>query len=80
MSRAWIEAVRAGDPLHTFAPKAWRTGAEKNVYEPLTAESMIEYRTKEEQQPAAGRDASLVRCIYDCFKDNPSVSSIARPA
>jgi hypothetical protein len=44
---------------------------EKGVYEPLTTEPTIEYRTTEEQQPAAGRDASLVRCIYGYFKDNP---------
>ena len=31
----------------------------------------FEYRTKEEQQPAAGRDESLVQCIYGYFKDNP---------
>src|ERR1022692_905751 len=44
---------------------------EKGVYEPLTADPTIEYRTKEEQQPAAGRDASLAGCIYDYFNLHP---------
>lgn len=61
VSRAWIDAVRAGAPLHASAPAAWRTWVEKGVYEPLTAEPTIEYRTREEQLPAAGRDESLVR-------------------
>ena len=71
VSREWIDAVRAGDPLHASAPAAWRKWMEKGVYEPLTAEPTIEYRTKEEQQPAAGRDESLVQCVYGYFKDNP---------
>jgi hypothetical protein len=71
VSREWIEAVRTGDPLHASAPAAWRKWMEKGVYEPLTAEPTIEYRTTEEQRPAAGRDESLVRCIYGYFKDNP---------
>ena len=80
VSREWIEAVRTGDPLHASAPAAWRKWMEKGVYEPLITEPTIEYRTTEEQQPAAGRDASLVRCIYGYFKDNRTVSSTARPA
>jgi hypothetical protein len=54
VSREWIEAVKAGEPLHTSASAAWRTWVERGVYEPLTAEPTIEYRTKEEQQPGAG--------------------------
>lgn len=71
VSREWIDAVRAGEPLDASAPPTWRTWVEKGIYEPLTAEPTIEYRTKEEQQPAAGRDKSLVQCIYGYFKDNP---------
>ncbi|MBZ5625898.1 MAG: restriction endonuclease [Acidobacteriia bacterium] len=71
VAREWIEVLRAGEPLHTSAPSSWRTWVDRGVYAPLTAEPTIEYRTKEEQQPAAGRDASLVRCIYDYFKENP---------
>jgi len=71
VSRVWIDAVRAGDPLHASAPAAWRKWIENGVYERLTAEPTIEYRTREEQQPAAGRDESLVQCVYGYFKDNP---------
>ena len=52
-------------------PSAWHTWVQTGIYEPLTAEPTIEYRTKEEQQAAAGRDSSLVRSVYDYFKDNP---------
>jgi hypothetical protein len=71
VSREWIDALRAGEPLHSPAPRAWRTWIETGAYEPLRAKPTIEYRTKEEQLPASGRDESLVRCIYDYFKNNP---------
>ena len=71
VSRKWIEAVRVGEPLNSCAPIAWRKWVESGVYQPLTAEPTIEYRTKVEQQPAAGRDESLVHCVYGYFKDNP---------
>ena len=61
---------QAGEPLHTAASVTWGKWIERGVYEPPTAEPTIEYRTREAQRPAAGRDESLVRCIYDCFKDN----------
>lgn len=69
--REWIEAVRKGCPFHSSAPAAWRQWVEKGVYRPLTTEPTIEYRTKEQQQPGAGRDRSLVQCIYGYFKAKP---------
>ena len=51
-------------------PTSWRTWVQTGIYEPLTAEPTIEYRTKEEQQPAAGRDSSLLRSVYDYFQEN----------
>jgi hypothetical protein len=69
--RQWIEALRTGDPLHASAPSAWLKWIDKGVYQPLIAEPTIEYRSKEQQTPSAGRDESLVLCIYAYFKDNP---------
>src|SRR5262249_2553957 len=69
--RSWIEAVRAGDSFDHSAPSAWLKWTEKGVYQPLTAEPTIEYRTKEQQTPAPGRDELIVRCILEYFKDNP---------
>jgi hypothetical protein len=71
VSRVWIDAVRAGELHHNLAPEAWRTWIGGSAYKPLTAEPTIEYRTKEEQRPAAGRDESLVQCVYAYFQDNP---------
>ena len=68
---SWPRGARTGNVLHASAPPAWRAWVEKRAYQPLVAEPTIEYRTKEEQQPGAGRDQSLVRCVYDYFKDNP---------
>ena len=71
VSRKWIDAARSGEPLHASAPSSWRMWIEKGVYKPLAAEPTVEYRTKEEQRPAAGRDETLVRCVYEYFKHNP---------
>lgn len=61
VSRTWINALKAGDPLNLSAPSAWRKWVEKGVYAPLCAEPVREYRTPEQQAPAPGRDESLVR-------------------
>ena len=53
------------------ASAAWLKWVEAGAYEPLTSEPTIEYRTKEQQSPAAGRDQCLIECIYEYFKDNP---------
>jgi hypothetical protein len=70
VSRHWVQALKAGDPLHESAPAAWRQWVEKGVYHPLVAAATIEHRTKDQQTPARGRDEALVKCIYEYFKDN----------
>jgi hypothetical protein len=69
--REWILAVKAGDPLHPSAPHAWTAWVQSGVGEALRAEPVIQYRTPEQQSPAIGRDAALVACIYEYFKENP---------
>jgi hypothetical protein len=69
--REWILAVKAGDPLHSSAPRAWSAWVSNGVAEALRADPVIQYRTPEQQSPAAGRDAALVTCIYEYFMDNP---------
>lgn len=71
VSRDWINALKAGDPLHSSAPGAWRKWVQNGAYEPLRAEPVLEYRTREQQAPAPGRDESLVKCVYEYFRDNP---------
>src|SRR5262249_20681558 len=71
VSRTWIDVVKSGEPLHASAPLAWRRWVHTAASEPLTTEPTIEYRTKEEQLPAPGRDAAILRCTYAYFKDNP---------
>jgi hypothetical protein len=69
--REWIVAVKAGEPLHSSAPRAWTTWVNGGVPEPLRADPVIQYRTPEQQSPATSRDAALVACVYEYFKDNP---------
>ena len=58
-------------PCTTPAPSARRKWIQKGAYESLRAEPVLEYRTREQQSPAPGRDESLVQCVYEYFKDNP---------
>jgi hypothetical protein len=71
ISREWIDALRVNDPLHSAAPATWLKWVNSGTYQPLAAEPTIEYRTRDQQMPAPGRDAALVRCVYEYFKDNP---------
>jgi hypothetical protein len=70
LSRAWVNDLRAGNPLSSNCPAAWRKWVTTGVYLPLQAPPVVEYRTKEEQLPAKGQEA-LVQCIFDYFKDDP---------
>jgi hypothetical protein len=69
--REWILAVKGGDPLHSSAPRAWTAWVRSGVADALRADPVVEYRTPEQQTPAMGRDAALVACIYEHFKDSP---------
>jgi hypothetical protein len=68
VSRQWLDALRAGDPLHPSEPKAWRNWIEHGIYEALKAPATKDHRTKEEQLPTAGRDRALVEAVYEYFK------------
>jgi hypothetical protein len=71
VSREWVVCLKAGNPLSSAAPLTWQKWVERGVYEALRAEPVQEFRTREQQTPAPGRDQSLVRCIYEHFKGNP---------
>lgn len=58
-------------PLHSSAPSTWKKWVQKGVYKALRADPVLEYRTREQQAPAPGRDEALVRCIYEYFETNP---------
>jgi hypothetical protein len=70
VSRQWLDALRAGDPLHSSSPKAWRNWVEHGIYKALKAPPTRDHRTKEEQLPTPGRDRALVQAIYEYFKDD----------
>ena len=67
----WIDAVKEGKALDPSAPSAWQRWADSGVYEPLRAEPVVDYRSRDQQVPTQGRDQALVRCIYEYFKCNP---------
>jgi hypothetical protein len=71
VSREWIDAILAGDPLGAHCPPAWRRWVEAGVYTPLVAERIRRWRKKAEQLPATAQGREVVRVIYEYFRSDP---------
>jgi hypothetical protein len=71
VSRRWIAALKAHNPLHVSAPEAWLKWVNSGVYQPLVSQPTVEHRSRQQQTPAPGRDEAIVRCLYEYFKDEP---------
>lgn len=67
---AWLDQVKAGEPLGTCCPAAWKAWTESGTYAPLLAPSTVVIRSREEQQPATA-DKRLLSRVYEHFKDRP---------
>jgi hypothetical protein len=70
VSRAWIDQIRAGDPLGSHCPPAWRSWVVTGAYAPLLAPPTGIIRSREQQQPLP-EDRSLLELVYEHFKDRP---------
>jgi hypothetical protein len=70
IQRAWVDQVKAGDPLGTHCPPAWRAWVQSGTYMPLLAPSTVMIRTKEQQQPSQS-DKRLLARVFEHFKDRP---------
>ncbi len=70
VQRAWVDQLKAGEPLGTHCPPAWRAWVQSGTYTPLLAPSTVMIRTKEQQQPIQA-DKPLLARVYEHFKDRP---------
>ena len=65
--KSWIEDVKAGDPLSTNCPTAWRAWVEKGVSRPLKAPRVLEYRNPAEQFPEDASGRATIVAIQKYF-------------
>lgn len=72
VSRGWLEDLLSGNGYQSdFAPKEWKIWIDKGVYTPLYAsDSVLNYRTQDQQMPFKDDDKQKLQSIYDYF-DNP---------
>lgn len=72
VSRGWLEDLLSGNGYQSdFAPKEWKKWIDKGVYTPLYAsDSVLNYRTQDQQMPFKDDDKQKLQSIYDYF-DNP---------
>lgn len=67
--RAWINDLIQGNGYQSIhAPQAWKDWVDSGVYKPLRAnDSVVNYRTAQQQMPAADSDKQKLKTIYDYF-------------
>ena len=72
ISRIWINDLLNGKGyISNNAPAAWKKWVDSGVYTPLCAnDSVLNYRTPDQQLPNSDADLQKLKCIYDYF-DNP---------
>ena len=76
--RAWLESLRAGNPLEN-APAPWRTWVEKGRYTALTSEPTTVIRSEAEQSPKTPLQSSILAAIWQHFDaDSIEVKRFAR--
>jgi hypothetical protein len=69
--RAWLRDIKEGSAISANCPPAWKKWIVTGAYEPLTAESAVEYRQRHEQVPSDGVSLEIVRMIHEHFKESP---------
>ena len=69
--RDWLEDLLSGNGYSSqYAPAVWKKWIEKGSYTPLCADdSVLNYRTPEEQMPTSPDDVQKLKTIYDYFID-----------
>lgn len=68
----WLDDLKKGNLLSTNCPDAWRRWVYTGIYQPLTSQPTIQYRTLAEQLPQTRLEHDIIVCIYTYFKDNPT--------
>lgn len=72
VSRGWLNDLLSGNGYQSrYAPKEWKKWVDKGIYTPLYAnDSVLNYRTQNQQVPFRYDDRQKLQAIYDYF-DNP---------
>lgn len=71
VSRKWLNDIKSGNSLSEHCPTVWENWLKNGTYQPLKAETTIEYRNKQDQFPDDIESKRMIETIYDYFKDNP---------
>lgn len=71
VTRQWINDIKAGTPLSSQAPSAWRTWVQSGSYQPLQAIPSLDYRTKAEQLPVDQSGRAIIAAIRARFENSP---------
>ena len=72
ISKAWLNDVKAGNPLSNNCPDVWRLWVETRIFRPLKAQRTIQYRNKEEQLPSDEAGIQIIKTIQEFFKVFPT--------
>lgn len=72
VSRAWIEALQAGEDGSEHAPRAWKEWVASGAYRPLVAPSTSQVRTKEQQLPSDQEGFQILETVKSYFEANPT--------
>ena len=70
MSRAWIDDIRAGNPVSSNAPAEWVLWVRNGTYNPLAAERTTSIRSKKAQLPDTKTKTEILETVWQYFKDD----------
>ena len=71
VSRNWLNDIKAGSPLSSNCPPAWKNWVMTGTYVPLKATRSAEHRTRQEQLPQNDNGLRIIHAIHTHFKNSP---------
>ncbi|TDC88833.1 restriction endonuclease [Actinomadura sp. 7K507] len=69
INRAWIDQLKADDPLGSECPQPWRDWVNGRAYSPLLAPSTTVIRSKKQQLPTDSADRKIIEAIHGHFSE-----------
>lgn len=71
IKREWLNDLLVGEGYNSqYAPYVWKKWVDQGIYSPLCAnDSVLNYRTPEQQMPASSDDVQKLKAIYTYFKN-----------
>ena len=73
ITRAWINALNAGEPLSAYVPVPWKEWVKTGKYRPLISENTATTRGHDAQQPDSPQKAAILEVVWEHFRDAPHV-------